>query len=407
MKQDALFKSEEAVLKKAVSLIEAAGQSDQIDKTEYISLLKSYKKLFKQLKLLVKMGDIQQNKLNKLNEKLDRQNLFIKKTFGRYLSDDIVECILESPQGSSLGGEKRVVTIVLTDIRGFTAITERESAENIVGILNIYLETMTEIIFKHGGTIDEFIGDSILVIFGAPVKSEDHADTAVTCAIEMQQAMAEVNQKNREMGYPEIEMGIGINTGELIVGNIGSEKRAKYAVVGSHVNLTSRIESYTVGDQILISESTMNRCKKELIIDSDFEIKPKGMTKPIRVFEVGGISGDSSISTTKRSYSMITLERPVPIAMTIIQEKHSIGHSFNGEFIKLGPRGAELTTGKKIDPFSNLKISVESGILTGEEQHLYGKIMNRQAQGIQSGYRYNFYFTSVPEKFGEKIKAYE
>ena len=213
MKNNSLFASEEKILDKAKLLLENNINKDTIAKTDYNKLFKSYKKMFKQLKLLVKMGDIQQNKLNKLNDKLDIHNKFIKKTFGKYLSDDIVECILESPEGTTLGGDKRVVSILLTDIRGFTAITEQESADKIVGMLNVYLEIMTEIIFKYGGTIDEFIGDSILVIFGAPIKSVDHADKAVACAIEMQNAMRRVNKENKELNFPEIEMGIGINTG--------------------------------------------------------------------------------------------------------------------------------------------------------------------------------------------------
>jgi adenylate cyclase len=237
----------------------------------------------------------QRKRLSELNKALEIRNRFILTTFGRYISDEIVESILETPEGLKLGGEMRTVTILMSDIRGFTPITERLSPENVVSILNIYLEVMTEVIQKYQGTINEFIGDAILVIFGAPIELEDHARRAVACALEMQMAMAVVNERNREAGYPELEMGIGINTGELVVGNIGSKKRAKYGVVGSNVILTSRIESFTKGGHILVSESTVDSCGPILRIDDSMEVMLKGVKKPISIYQIGGIGGDYNL----------------------------------------------------------------------------------------------------------------
>jgi len=406
MRDDSLFENEEEVLKNSETILERYNSTETIPKDDYIKLRKNYKKLFKQLKLLVRMGDIQQNKLNKLNEKLDIQNDLIKKTFGRYLSDDIVECILESPEGAALGGEKIVVTILLTDIRGFTAITERESAENIVGMLNNYLGIMTEIIFKYGGTIDEIIGDSLLVIFGAPVKSNDHADRAVSCAIDMQNAMATVNKKNKDMGYPEIEMGIGVNTGELIVGNIGSDKRTKYAVVGSNVNLTSRIESYTVGGQIFISESTLNSCKSGLIINSDFEARPKGVAKPIKIFSLSGIGGDNKIFLKKEINSLIELNRKIPIIFSSFDGKHETDIFYNGEILKSNIKEAILITNADLKIFTNISISIIDENTQNNNKSIFGKITNKSKIRGNS-FEYSVRFTAVPENFGEIIGKYE
>src|SRR4028119_805909 len=135
------------------------------------------------------------------------------------------------------------------------------------------------------------MGDGILVLFGAPTLREDDATRAVACAVAMQLAMVTVNNKMKEWGLPKLEMGIGINTGEVVVGNIGSDKRTKYGVVGSQVNLTYRIESYTVGGQILISESTLNEVASIVKIDGQKEIKPKGVQQPITIYEIGGIGG--------------------------------------------------------------------------------------------------------------------
>ena len=164
--------------------------------------------------------------------------------------------LLASPEKLQLGGEKRQVTILMSDLRGFTSVAERLAPEQVVTIINRYLGTMVDVILQYQGTINEFIGDAILVLFGAPICLEDHAQRAVACAMAMQLAMASVNAQNRDEGLPEVEMGIGMHTGEVVVGNIGSHKRTKYGVVGSPVNLTSRIESYTIGGQVLISETT-------------------------------------------------------------------------------------------------------------------------------------------------------
>jgi class 3 adenylate cyclase len=188
-----------------------------------------------------------------LNQQLERRNQFIRETFGRYTSDDIVEVLLDMPEGLKLGGEKRQLTLLMSDLRGFTALAERLEATQVVALLNYYLSSMIEIIQRNGGTIDDIIGDAILVLFGAPVAMPDAAQRAVCCGLEMQKAMQEVNEYNFQKGWPEIEMGIALHTGEAVAGNIGSTKRSKYGVIGQPVNLTARIESFTVGGQVLVS----------------------------------------------------------------------------------------------------------------------------------------------------------
>ena len=140
--------------------------------------------------------------------------------------------IIGSPQGLEPGGKTQRISIMMSDLRGFTALSERLAPEDIVAILNNYFSAMTDTIVKFNGTIDKFTGDAILVFFGAPVWSEDHATKATTCAIAMQKKMIKVNRWNNDRGFPELDMGIGINTGEVVVGNFGSEKRMKYGAVG-------------------------------------------------------------------------------------------------------------------------------------------------------------------------------
>lgn len=225
------------------------------------------------------------------NEALERHNEFMREVFGRYVTDEVADTLLESPGALTLGGEKRFVTILMSDLRGFTPLSEILDADEVVTMLNRFLGRMVDVIFKHKGTIDEFIGDAILVIFGAPLPGEPRQDArrALACAIEMQQAMKELNAENRELGKPELAMGVGINSGEVVVGNIGSQRRMKYSVVGSPVNLAARIESFTLGGQILISDTTLSYVQDIARVDGQLRVKVKGVDGPVSIFDVGGI----------------------------------------------------------------------------------------------------------------------
>ncbi len=233
------------------------------------------------------------DKEQQYREELERNQHFIRSVFGRYLSEEIVSTLLENPDGLDLGGVQRKVSVLMADIRGFTTIAEQLSPHRVVRLLNNYLGTMSDIIMKYNGTIDEFIGDAILAIFGAPITRVDDTDRAICCALEMQAAMSEINQLNRAEFLPEIEMGISINTGLVVAGNIGSKKRAKYGVVGHTVNQTARIEEHCEAGSILISETTLMDAQSLLSIGNSKTIQAKGILKAIKIFELTDISPKS------------------------------------------------------------------------------------------------------------------
>ena len=166
----------------------------------------------------------------------------------------------------------RVVTILFTDLRGFTAILESHPAPELLDVLNRYLIRMSEIAFDHGGTIDKFIGDSIMVLFGAPNTHEDDVKRAVTCAVDMQIALFEMNKQNKKRGLPELNMGIGINTGTVMAGVLGSEIYAEYTVIGEEVNLASRIEAYSLRGQILVSEATYLHVRDHVLVSAPTDV---------------------------------------------------------------------------------------------------------------------------------------
>ena len=226
-------------------------------------------------------------------DQLEKREQFIRQTFGRYISDAIVDEILEKPEGLQLGGDLRNVTLMMSDIRSFTTLVEHLPPEQVVTLLNRYLGKMTDIILRHGGTIDEFLGDAVLAAFGAPSISDQHATQAVTCAIEMQAAMAEVNAENEADGLPEVEMAIALNTGEVVAGNIGSERRSKYGFVGHQVNVTSRIEDDARPNEILISEQTLLAIdESQFTIGNSRTIHAKGMAGTLTVYPIEGASTD-------------------------------------------------------------------------------------------------------------------
>ena len=221
---------------------------------------------------------------------LERSERFIRHTFGRYLSDDIVRQLLEAPEGLELGGDLREVTIMMSDICGFTSLAERLPPPQVVSILNRYFEHMTSIIFEHGGTIDEFLGDAILAVFGAPHRHDDDPARAVRCALAMQEAISMVNAANEAEGLPTLQHRIALNTGSVVAGNIGSEQRAKYGCVGHAMNVTSRIEGETKPDEILISADTRNALPQEAFsFGTARHLSVKGIGDAIVAYPVLGV----------------------------------------------------------------------------------------------------------------------
>ena len=420
MSDSSIFEQEEETLQSYQQLIEKlAANTDDIcehaeatvcSKTTKITylqnalktLLTEYKKLYRQSKRLVKLGDMQQLKINESNKALaasqkwlELHNRFIRNTFGRYLSDEIVDSILDTSEGLELGGEDRVVTILMTDLRGFTAMSERLSAKGVVGVINTYLGVMTEIIQKHFGIIDEILGDAILIIFGAPIAREDDPQRAVACALEMQCAMAKVNNILNREGFPvKLAMGIGINTGSVVVGNIGSKTRSKYAVVGKNVNLTARIESYTVGGQVLISQSTLDACGPSLCINDQMEVTPKGVQTPITIYSISSIGENYNIQLPTPQKLVLQKPRKTLLARFIVLQEKDVGKtSFAGTISGISKDAIEIQTATSVAHLANLKITVlhQNQEITSE---LFGKV-TKTAPGEQ-GHVLQVTITSLP-----------
>lgn len=248
----------------------------------------------KQMALLLKLANIAKDQLtlrhaNQLLEKIKKQlelrNKFIRKTFSFYMSDEVVNTILESPS-NKLGGNETKITILFSDLRNFTPLSEQQPAEQLVALLNTYFTKMVNVIEKHKGTVDSFIGDAVMVMFGAPYSTGDDSLRAINCALEMQRELTKLNRTNKKLGLPHLEMGVGINTGTAVVGNMGSKKRMQYSAIGSSVNLSSRIQGLSLGGQILISEATYLEVAEHIEIKGHLRVKVKGIESPITIYDV-------------------------------------------------------------------------------------------------------------------------
>jgi adenylate cyclase len=329
--------------------------------------------------------------LQRLAEQVEQRNRFIRETFGRYLTDEVVDAVLASPTGLQMGGEKRKITMLMADLRGFTSLSERLPPERVVAILNRYLTTMVGVIKKYHGTVDDFIGDAIFVLFGAPVWKEDDAERAVACAIAMQLAMDSINEENRLDNLPEIEIGVGLHTGQVVVGNIGSPERMKYDVIGSQVNLTSRIQSCTTGGQILISETTRQEAGRILKVGRRMEVKAKGVEHPVTLFEVMGISGRYKLLLPDASEKLVLLVSRVPLRYEIV-EASQLGHeTYTGMLTKLSRKAAEAILDHPISNLTNIKMHL---MQDGREipGSLYAKVIDAVAG---SGNAFSLRFTSI------------
>ncbi len=341
-------------------------------------------------------------KRDEAKEKVAEMSSLLKKMFGRYLSTEVMNALIENPSALELGGERRKVTIMMTDLRGFTALSERLEPEQVVQMLNAYFEIMVDLVLKYNGNINEFIGDALLVIFGAPQEMEDRTQRAVACAIEMQNAMVEVNKRNCAEGLPEVEMGIGLNETEVIVGNIGSSKRSKYAVVGSGVNLTSRIESYTVGGQILVSESVRKEAGEILRIDAQRDILPKGAVSSLRIYEVGGISGQYNFTLVNKTQTLTTLAHQIPLLYTVIKGKKVGQKGIEGLLRRLSKSGAEITLGDTVELMTNLKLKLKDVDEQLSAKDFYGKVIKRHGE---KKHTYMVSFTSLPSEIDAYFQA--
>ncbi|HEY0996310.1 MAG TPA: adenylate/guanylate cyclase domain-containing protein [Gemmatimonadaceae bacterium] len=215
-----------------------------------------------------------------------RREMLVRSNFERYFAPSLAERIVASPEAVRLGGEKREVTVLFSDIRGFTALSETMRPDDMASLLTEYFTEMVDIVFRHGGTLDKFIGDAVMAQWGAPIRQDDDADRAMRAAIEMMEALEQLNARWREQGRPELQIGIGLNHGEAFAGNIGSERRLEFTVIGDTVNTASRLCSAAEAREILISDDMRRALTQVPALEECPPMELKGKSQPVPVFRV-------------------------------------------------------------------------------------------------------------------------
>lgn len=221
----------------------------------------------------------------KAHKKLAREEV-ARANYSRFMPEYVVKQLLQNPDSFRLGGVNQKVTVLFADIRGFTALAEREKPDKIVALLNRYFSAMSEVIFEHGGTLDKYIGDGLMAIFGAPTATKEDALNAVKAAVRMQKRLAKLNEELRAEGFSEISIGIGLHTGEALIGYIGSDKRSEYTAIGDTVNLAARLESNAEGGKILMSEATAQASGNLIPVRQREPLTVKNRVQPVNVLEV-------------------------------------------------------------------------------------------------------------------------
>jgi adenylate cyclase len=234
-----------------------------------------------------------------------REKRRVKRLFSRYVSKDVYQQLVDNPEEARLGGNRRHMTVLFSDIRGFTAVSERGQPEAIVTQLNQYFSAMVPIVFANKGTIDKFVGDMIMALYGAPLEDPDHADHAVRTALAMTEELARLNNQWVADGMPPLDIGIGINTGDMVAGNLGSESIMSYTVIGDNVNLGSRLESLTRSFQtrVIVSDATRRALKQTYDLHPLGEVTVKGKSVSVQVYEV---RLPSAVSDVLNAYSPLT-----------------------------------------------------------------------------------------------------
>ncbi|MDD2721601.1 MAG: adenylate/guanylate cyclase domain-containing protein [Gallionella sp.] len=299
---------------------------------------------------------------------------------------------------------RREVTILIADLRGFTAITSTLPTETVIGMLNRCLGKMNEVVSSYNGVVDKFMGDSIMVLFGAPQEHPDDVKRALSCAIEMQLVMSDINQQNQQDGIPELFMGIGINTGSVMAGQLGSHFYSEYTVIGEEVNLASRIESFSLRGQILIGENTFDRCRDFVTTGEAMEVFVKGKPQPVRLRELFAIP---SLGLAVKRVEMRRSHRllvNLPCSCQVVTNKIVMPKKISGSIRDMGYHGMLFETDLELKRHDELKLDFDIPLMDFSVTDVYAKVI--QCSRNKDHYLAGIEFTSISTDANMKIQLF-
>jgi class 3 adenylate cyclase len=328
---------------------------------------------------------------------------FIRDTFGRYVTQEVVKKLLDSEGALEMGGDSREVSLIMSDLRGFTALIADMAPEQVITFLNRYLSKMIEILLDNRAVIDEILGDGILAFFGAPEPLEDHPARAVACALQMQAAMEEINAANEAEGLPRLAMGIGVNTGSVVVGNIGSERRTKYSVVGSDVNFASRMESFALAGQVLISAATYRRVQELVEVGNMFQVEMKGLPGRATLYEVRGMGAPYHIRLPDKLEKLEKLPEKVRVQLHHLKNKIVTESTGQAWVTHLCDTAALVISEGQLEAWEDVRLTFLDDHQEPISGHIYGKIT--RVKPLDPGrFEIHISFTSVPAQIYRTLR---
>ncbi len=297
------------------------------------------------------------------------------------------------------------ITILLSDIRGFSNIAESYPATDVVQMLNRYFQAMGDIITSYGGTIDKMMGDSILVVFGIPQERESDVENAIACAVEMQMAMSKLNKTNQSLGMPDLFVGIAINTGSVVAGDLGSKHYHEYTIIGDEVNLTSRIEAHCLRGQILISENTYELSKNFVEVGSPNRVEVKGARDAIDLYELYATERPKNMEVPRREgRKSPRIKVSMPVIFQNLAGKIVLDEKYSGEVIDISYHGLLVETDVKLGKSSEIKMALSVELFSDRTTDVYARIINTEK--VADHYKSSMEFTTIGTEGVKAIKQY-
>lgn len=324
------------------------------------------------------------------------------------IDDDFQQALdkaIDSYQLPVKTAETKTISILMSDLRGFTAMAEKYSPLIVIELLNRYFAKMSQIIDDYGGTIDKFMGDSIMVLFDTVGSQSDVIHKTLSCGINMQIAMNDINKISQSLGMANLYMGIGINTGEVVAGTLGSDVYREYTVIGDQVNLVSRVEAHSLRGQILLTENTFNLAKQFVEIGEVNEVHVKGKHLPIKMFELLAVTAPQRLEVPCREIRKSPrVEVDIPLSYNLLENNSINPKEYHGNIIDISYGGLFTATSQALELYSEIKMTISLSLMGKGSSQIYARVLNSNRVG--DIFESHLEFTAIDEPAKMAIKTY-
>lgn len=301
--------------------------------------------------------------------------------------------------------ERRAVSVLMADLRGFPELAETRPAQAVVNLLNRFLATTMDITARYGGTIDKISGDAVVVVFGAPLAQADHVQNALACAVEMQQSMAAFNQQNQTLGLPHLYLGIGINSGEVVAGLIGSPLHREYTVIGSEVALAARIEAQSLRGQVLIGETTYRLARDHVLVGEPNRVTVKGRRALSTVYELLGTTRPRLMTVPRREVRKSPrVETLMPCYFQQMHENAALPSLYCGQVVDMGYHGLRMISPVALESCGEIKMALSMQLFGARTTDIYARVISADTGG--EGFRCSMEFTDMDRAGQQAIKQF-